>query len=222
MSAIPEDVLSRLNTATPETKRGNNELGQSDFLDLMIAQVRNQDPFSPMENGEFIAQLAQFSMTEGIERMEQSLQVLSDNMVASQALSASSLVGRAVLAPTNTAISDGASSVNGAVLTDEPADSLVVNIFDPVGALVARIDVPPAGSGRSEFTWNGRNMAGELMPPGEYRMAATALVDGESVAVPTALRRDISSVVLGSDLGSVKLNLDNGDQVALSSVQQVY
>ena len=65
-------------------------------------------------------------------------------------------------------------------------------------------------------------MSGEMMPPGEYRMAATALVDGESVAVPTALRRDISSVVLGSDLGSVKLNLDNGDQVALSSVQQVY
>ncbi len=222
MSAIPEDVLSRLNTATPDARRGNNELGQSDFLDLMIAQVRNQDPFSPMENGEFIAQLAQFSMTEGIEQMQASLDAMSQSMVASQALTASSLVGRGVLAPTNTAVTDGASGVDGAVLTDEPADSIKLNVFDATGALVARIDVPPAASGRAEFSWNGRNMAGEMMPAGEYQMTATALVDGESVAVPTALRRGISSVVLGNDLGSVKLNLDNGDQVALSSVQQVY
>ena len=222
MSAIPQDVLSRLNTATPDAKRGNNELGQSDFLDLMIAQVRNQDPFSPMENGEFIAQLAQFSMTEGIEQMQASLDAMSQSMVASQALTASSLVGRGVLAPTNTAITDGANGVDGAVLTDEPADSIKLNVFDATGALVARIDVPPAASGRAEFSWNGRNMAGEMMPAGEYQMTATALVDGASVAVPTALRRGISSVVLGNDLGSVKLNLDNGDQVALSSVQQVY
>ncbi len=222
MSTIPEDVLNRLNLTPPDSDGRKNELGQQDFLDLMIAQVRNQDPFSPMDNGEFIAQLAQFSMTEGIEQMQQSLDSLSQSMVASQALSASSLVGRAVLAPTNIATTDGASGVDGAVLTDEPAESIVLNVFDAAGALAARIEVPPTASGRSEFSWNGRNMSGELMPAGEYRMSATALVDGESVAVPTALRRGISSVVLGAELGSVKLNLDNGDQVALSSVQQLY
>ena len=222
MSTIPEDILNQLNPATTTTRRANNELGQKDFLDLMIAQVRNQDPFDPMDNGEFIAQLAQFSMSEGIEQMQKSLDAMTQSTVASQALSASSLLGREVLAASDIAPVRAGSPVGGAVLNDAGSESIVVNIFDAVGALVARIDVPPSSSGASEFTWDGRDMSGAPVADGDYRITATAIVDGESVAVATALKRQVSSVVVGAELADVKLNLDNGDQVALSSVQQFY
>ena len=61
------------------------------------------------------------------------------------------------------------------------------------------------------------------VPAGEYSLVATAMVDGESVAVPTALRRGIESITLGaSSLGDVSLNLDNGNTVKLSSVSEVF
>jgi flagellar basal-body rod modification protein FlgD len=223
VSAIPEDIRSQLNARPDKAGKERGQLGQQDFLDLMIAQVMNQDPFSPMQNGEFIAQLAQFSMAEGIENMQATMTSLSESMTSSQLLSASALVGRSVLAPSDTALLDGSGGVDGAVLVDEPASSITVNVSNSAGALVARIDVEPTASGPARFSWNGRDMSGAQVPPGEYRLAATAMVDGQSVAVQSAIKRDISSITLGaSSLGDVKLNLDNGSSVKLSSVQQFF
>jgi flagellar basal-body rod modification protein FlgD len=224
MSTISEDLLTRLNTQPARSARDPNELGQSDFLDLMIAQVRNQDPFEPMENGEFIAQLAQFSMSEGIEDMQRSLAEMTDSLTSSQLLGASALVGRSVLAPGNSAVTASAGTeVQGALLLDEPASSAVVNVFDAAGALVSRIEVDPTASGPATFTWNGRTAQGTPAAPGTYTLTATAQIDGESVAIQTALRRDISSITLGaSGLGEVQLNLDNGSSVKLASVREFF
>ena len=223
MSTIPQDILTRLNTAKVDSGKDPNQLGQEDFLELMVAQVRNQDPFSPMENGEFIAQLAQFSMSDGIEAMQKSLGEMTESMTSSQLLSASALVGRSVLAPANSAQLETGGTLDGAVLLDEPASSITVNVFDSVGALVARMDVPAERDGSSPFSWNGMDRTGTPAPAGEYSLVATAMVDGENVAVQTALKRDISSITLGaSSLGDVSLNLDNGEKVKLSSVSEVF
>lgn len=224
MSTIPEDVLSRINTLKTQSAQDSDQLGQSDFLDLMIAQVRNQDPFEPMDNGEFIAQLAQFSMSEGIEDMQSSLKEMTDSLGQSQVLTASALVGRSVLAPAQSARTDLAGTpVQGALLIDEPAESASVNIFDAAGALVTRLEVSPSASGPSTFTWDGLNAQGTPAPAGTYSFSATAQIDGESVAVSTALKRDISSITLGSGgFGEVRLNLDNGDGISLSSVREFF
>ena len=69
------NILEKIGAKTPEadpTKR-KSSLGQEDFLRLMTTQLQNQDPFAPMENGEFIAQMAQFSTVTGITEMGQSL-----------------------------------------------------------------------------------------------------------------------------------------------------
>ena len=47
-------------------KKDSSVLGQAEFLKLMTAQLQNQDPFAPMDNGDFIAQMAQFSTVTGI------------------------------------------------------------------------------------------------------------------------------------------------------------
>ena len=62
-------ILNKLGINSSEKSnmpKAKDQLGQEDFLKLMTTQLQNQDPFAPMENGEFIAQMAQFSTVTGI------------------------------------------------------------------------------------------------------------------------------------------------------------
>ena len=89
------NILEKIGAKTPEvdaTKR-KSSLGQEDFLRLMPTQLQNQDPFAPMENGEFIAQMAQFSTVTGITEMGQSLNGISDKLNEFRIATASDLLG---------------------------------------------------------------------------------------------------------------------------------
>ena len=90
-----------------------NELGKDQFLQLLVAQMNNQDPLSPQENGEFIAQLAQFSTVEGIDNLNGSMESLLSGYQSSQALQASSMVGRTVIVPTDQAVVDTSAGLEG-------------------------------------------------------------------------------------------------------------
>ena len=79
------DILGALNSSSAtagtqaNTSTAENALAQQDFMQLMLTQMQHQDPFQPMENGEFLAQLAQFSTVNGITEMQASLQSLADS-----------------------------------------------------------------------------------------------------------------------------------------------
>ena len=90
-----------------------DELGKDQFLELLVAQMNNQDPLSPQENGEFIAQLAQFSTVEGIGNLNTSMESLLSGYQSSQALQASSLVGRTVIVPADQAVVDTEAGLEG-------------------------------------------------------------------------------------------------------------
>ena len=81
-SAAQTALFEKLGISTNKdvNKAGSDRLGQSDFLKLMTTQLQNQDPFAPMDNGDFIAQMAQFSTVTGIEEVNQSLKNLADKM----------------------------------------------------------------------------------------------------------------------------------------------
>ena len=87
-----------ISSQTDASKRGtSNNLGQEDFLKLMTTQLQNQDPFAPMENGDFIAQMAQFSTVSGIQEVNQNLTGLNDEMKQMRIATASNLLGHSVL-----------------------------------------------------------------------------------------------------------------------------
>ena len=67
-------------------------MGQSDFLRLMTTQLQNQDPFAPMDNGDFIAQMAQFSTVTGIEEVNASLGKLVEEFDQARIATASNLL----------------------------------------------------------------------------------------------------------------------------------
>ena len=96
----PVDSLG-LGFDVPKAAR-EGDLGQEDFLHLMLTQLKNQDPFKPMESGEFLGQLAQFGTVQGLAGLQTSFDSLASSLVSNQALQASSLVGRSALAATST------------------------------------------------------------------------------------------------------------------------
>lgn len=83
---------------TPDTARSAGQtaiLGKDDFLKLLIAQLRNQDPLRPMEDKEFIAQMAQFNVLEQMQQLNQAFEAYATMAQFSQA---SSLIGKTVVA----------------------------------------------------------------------------------------------------------------------------
>jgi flagellar basal-body rod modification protein FlgD len=220
MSTIPDQVLERINTAPVAEKKRTGELGQEEFLELMIAQVQHQDPFQPMENGEFISQMAQFATVDGIKEMRTSIAALNDSMTSNQALTTSSLVGRSVLADSDQLSFDGSQPAAVTLLTEPGATALTFNVYDATGALVSHRQLTPADTGVTRFAWDGRGIDGSILPAGTYRFDAQAAVDGEFVAANTAVARKIDSVTIGASLSELKLNLDNGASMSFSEARE--
>jgi len=116
-----------------------NELDQADFFALLTTQLAQQDPFKPLDNTEFVAQMAQFSSLESLQAMQDSFSDLASSMTSNQALQASALVGRTVLVPSNVASFDGSSEVQAITAISSPASNGMLRIEDEHGQLIKTI-----------------------------------------------------------------------------------
>lgn len=197
------------------------ELGQEDFMTLMIAQFRNQDPFEPMDNGDFLGQLAQFGTVSGIDELNSAFGGLQNSIQSEQALQAANLVGHAVLAETDIGYLPAGGALNGAIELDSSASSVQVEITDASGQLVRRIDLGIRGEGLSGFQWDGLDDNGNVAASGHYEVTARAVRGGQVESIPTLIQSEISSVTLGRAGEGLTLNLLGGDQLALSRIRQI-
>jgi len=201
------------NTSSPNT---SGTLAQSDFLKLMTTQLQNQDPLQPMDNGQFLGQMAQFSTVSSLGDMAKQLQGLSDQFVANRMLSSGSLIGRQVLSAGNTAALYASTPIGGSVHLDQAIDAATITIRDASGAVVNTQQMGPAASGDWPFVWDGTQSDGSTAPPGLYRVDVSVSQKGQSQAVTPLLYTPITSVTMqGSD---ILLNLASGKNVPLTQV----
>lgn len=210
------------NTLPTESADLNQTLGQEDFLKLMVAQVQNQDPFAPMENGDFIGQMAQFSSVDGINKISESMESMTSAFSQGQSLQAASLVGRQVVAPTDTATLTAGNPVVGEVDLTSGVSSLVIDIQDSTGAVVKSIDLGAQAPGRIAYSWNGLGDGGNQQLNGDYKVSASGSVGGEETKFSTLMPIQVSSVSLGASLQTPQLFLANGTNIGLDKVEQVY
>lgn len=215
------ESLSGSAAAKTNEARGNEELGQSDFLELMLAQMKNQDPMNPLEGEQFLAQLAQFATVQGVQSMETSITDLAQSLQSSQALQASSLVGRSVFVTSDSAALDPGESVIGRVAV--PADSVdvTIEIQDSAGGMVQLLKPQAGTEGYAQFQWSGGATGGSTAPPGDYRITARAVRGGEVVALDTEILARVDSVSLGQAGQSMQLNLSGMSSRPLSDVLEV-
>ncbi len=199
----------------------SDDLGQDQFLELMLTQLQNQDPLNPMESGDFLAQIAQFGTVNGITELNESFATLSGSLQSSQALQASTMVGNTVLVPVNqTAISTGA-EVSGAIDLNSSTPNLVFTVTDASGQAVRQLDLGQQQSGLTRFIWDGRDNNGNPVPGGNYVIEAAALVNGEAVAQPVYLNARVDSVTLSRTGGEPVLNLNGMNSVSISEVREI-
>lgn len=196
-----------------------DQLGQAEFLELMIAQLQNQDPFKAMDPSQFLGQLAQFGTVSGIQEMQAAFGTLSDAMRSSQVLDGSAMIGREVLVASDEATLQAEGSVKGAFDVPKGASSLTLNIRNENGVLVRRMTLPET-SGLQEFSWDGIADDGARAPAGDYTFEAVASGGGQSVSLEMLLSSRVNSVTIDSARG-LTLNTSDLGARSLSDVRRV-
>ncbi|GGC87771.1 flagellar hook assembly protein FlgD [Halopseudomonas salina] len=219
--SVGEGVLDQYKVDQSRDAKGG-ELGKNEFLKLLVTQMNNQDPLSPQENGEFIAQLAQFSTVEGIETLNSSMESLLNGYQSSQALQASSLVGRTVIVPADQAMVDTTKGIKGQLALPAASDNVYVNVTDAAGSVVTRLNLGSQASGMHDFVWDGKDSSGNLMPPGKYKFEAQAAIEGDNKQLATLLPANVDSVSLGNGKGGeMMLNVAGLGSISLSNIVSI-
>ena len=220
MTTITPAGLEQYNFDETSTKTFNDELGQGEFLELMLAQLENQDPMEPMDNGEFLGQMAQFSTVSGIEEMTESMAALTETYATGQTLQSSQLVGQEVLIEDNTLELNAEDNASGVFELEASSGDVKLDITDITGSVVQQIDLGSYSAGRHVFSWDGMNKDGNPMPPGKYTANVTTLNDDSYESVPVLTSRIIDSVEFGAG-GETKLNTKQGDDLTVSDIRQI-
>jgi flagellar basal-body rod modification protein FlgD len=208
-------------TANSSTASGVT-LGGTDFLTLMLAQLQNQDPTSPVDSNEFLSQLASLSEVQGITQLNSSFSTLSNSITSNQALQASSLLGHNVLAASSTAtLSTAGAALSGAVSVPQTTSQVTLNISNSAGVLVQSINLGAQSAGLADFTWNGQGSNGTAAPAGTYTLSAQVAGVASGTAVTTLVSGAVDSVTMGAGTTGLTLNVAGLGSVPFSSVQQI-
>ena len=191
--------LSSLGLGVPTTTPKTNQLGEQDFLSLMMTQLKDQDPTKPMDSTDFLGQIAQFGTVSGLQDLQTKFDTLSSALVSNQALQAASLVGKDALVASSKATLYQGNPMYGAVDVPAATNSVEVQVRDASNQIVAHVELGQQSAGLADFEWNGTTDSGAQASAGVYQLSATYLDGTKSTAATTLVYAPVDSVVLGKD-----------------------
>ena len=207
-----------LNKQSDAQKANSDKLGQSDFLKLMTTQLQNQDPFAPMDNGDFIAQMAQFSTVTGIQDMNASLGKLVEEFDQARIATASNLLGHSVLVPGNIGRPDDEGELHGVLDLPEATISTQLNYVDAdTNNSLFKEDLGPRAAGLVGFKWS--DIPEEILANNK-RIKIEALIDtgnGPEQLSPSIYSKVISASVGTGETKQVLLNVEDYGDLDVSS-----
>jgi flagellar basal-body rod modification protein FlgD len=220
MELIPTglDIESRLAALQAENQGAPDQLGREAFLELLISQLANQDPLSPMKDQEFVAQLAQFSSLEQLESINDGMQAsLLMNQSVNNSL-ATNLIGKEVLTAGNNFELREEGTIRFRVELGQTATANV-RILDADGNVVRSFGEQSLDSGSNDLEWDGLDDSGERAKPGSYTIEVEALdVSGNTVASRVDVRARVEGVRFVQGTGFL---LVNGTEIPLGSIVEV-
>ncbi|MFD0739010.1 flagellar hook assembly protein FlgD [Lysobacter koreensis] len=196
----------------------NSSLGQTDFLRLMTEQLKNQDPLKPLDNAQFLGQLAQFSTVQGIDKMQSAMEAVANVMESDQTLRAAALVGHDALVEASTLDLAAGAGVSG--LVSAPwAGPITFEVVDASGTRVRQMTVDAPGAGDTAFAWDGRDDAGQPAAGGRYTIRAVSGSGDnvEALAVQVSARVDSVSI----EPNGLVLNLAGLGSHPLSAIRRI-
>ncbi|PCD02486.1 flagellar hook capping protein [Sphingomonas spermidinifaciens] len=201
------------------TRAQQQQMGQDDFLQLMTAQLKNQDPFSPVDNTQMVAQMAQFSSLAGITEMSTTLKSIADKLTGTTMGDALGWAGKTVLTEGSVAYPRASGGLEGAVEIDKAATDVTVTISDMNGGVLRTIPLGAQKPGTANFDWDGKTEAGEAAGAGPFKVTVAANDGAAPVAARSLVWAPVASVSLVE--GEPVLTLPGIGQVKTSAVRSV-
>ena len=187
-----------------KVSQNKSTLGQEDFLKLMTTQLQNQDPFAPMENGDFIAQMAQFSTVTGITEMGNEMKALNDKLDSFRIATASQYLGHSVLVPGNVVRANENSNIEGVIDVPNATTKLQVFFQRENGEILEQLDLGSQSRGLVGFSW--KNIPEDIKNNNEKVFISAFLGDNPDQALSTS----VFSKVMGTSTenNEIKLEVD--------------
>ncbi|MCU8040875.1 flagellar hook assembly protein FlgD [Shewanella oncorhynchi] len=179
---------------------------KNEFMTLMIAQIKNQDPTKPLNSAEYISQLAQFSQVESLEGMrknQSSQMVMMENLGIVQS---ASLIGKNAMVPVSEFQLDG-EAVEGKVYLENAAEGLDLEIIDAQGQVVSTIQLGAQDVGDVRFSIDPAELG---LPAGQYEIKAKATLGENSLVAPTYIKAPIERIHFSSASGMMMAEMGHG------------
>jgi flagellar basal-body rod modification protein FlgD len=221
--ALGLDTIKALGLSGAETAVAKKQsLGQDEFLKLMTTQMTHQDPTKPMENGDFLAQIAQFGTVSGIQDLQESFRSFAASISSDQALQASGLVGRYVSVPSAQGLLSVGGEIKGQMELTGSSPNVAVKIVNAQsGETVRTLNLGGQSSGAVPFVWDGYTENGVLANPGVYKLEASAIVGGANTALATQVYSKVDSVIMGNGQQGVSVNLEGLGAVDFNQIKKI-
>lgn len=195
-------------------------LGQNEFFKLLVTQLGSQNPLNPMDNEQFIAQMAQFSTVSGVQQMQASMSKLAESMGSAQGMQAANLVGREVLTEGKQIRVTAALPADAAFQVDSPAEQARISIKDSNGQTVRVMNLAAVNAGIQQVPWDGLNDAGQVLPDGQYSFKVQTSIAGRVQDLKTYSTAKVENVVLSQS--GARLGLaDNLGEISLNQVLKI-
>ena len=215
-SALISSLNAKSNAAS--SKESSAAATEDRFLKLLVTQMKNQDPLNPMDNAQVTSQMAQLSTVSGIDKLNATLQALSDSMSIGQSLSATSMIGRGVLISGSSITLKDGKAIGGIELT-QPADSVKVLIQDAAGNTVSTLQMGPQKAGVTPLAWDGQTDAGTPAVNGTYKFSVEAMLAGNKIDANALTFGMVNAVTPG--INGAIFNVGTAGSVAMSAVKQI-
>ena len=155
-----------------------------DFLKLLMTQLQNQDPTSPLDTNQFTSELVEFSSVEQQIDTNTSLTQLIQLTQGGEVMQASAMTGKRVtVSSDHVPLQNGQGTIQFTSPAAEPVD---ISIYNATGAKLSDATLM-AVKGTNTWTWKGTNSAGTTLPDGSYKVAVPTTLNVSALVVPSAL-----------------------------------
>ncbi len=206
-------------SAVAKSDGASDELGKDDFLNLFVTQLQNQDPLQPMDNTQFLSQMAQFSSLEQMQNIAGAMELLTLSQSAATNSQMISLIGKRIVHPGNTFSLEQGKTVDLSFTLPEDCPALKLNIYNQNGELVRTIEPTGLATGYNRYQFDGLDEQGQALSSGvyEYKFVAADGSDSE-LDIEYYSNLLVDSVAFGSDSTILKAG---GLSIQLADILEV-
>lgn len=206
-----ENVVGKSSTTSASNTK---VIGKDDFMKLLLAQLKNQNPLNPMDGTDFAAQLAQFSSLEQLSNLNTELKTQGLNQMTLGYAQSANMIGKVIAAQNGNTVTADGSTVDINYQLAKDAQKVTINIYDQNGKLVQTLEDTAKKEGMNKSAWNCSAVAG-----GNYTFqVAAADINGDVVAANTMTSGVVTAVHFKNNTISLTVN---GQELALSDVVSV-